>query len=284
MKNTLTVDGETFLRLTAIDTSLAVEIIDIADFAAVKRKLLRLYGDISIAADGKACSLGKLSGASDISIPPQRPFEKQRYNLVDVIRIVERLTVDETGCPWDRSRTHENIRSNLIEEAYEAVDAIDKRDVENMREEFGDVLLQSVLQSDISRRNGEFDFNDVCDELCKKLISRHSFIFGADSAATADDALGLWEKNKAKQKNYDGIKSQLEKLPDNFPSLLYAQKTYKKLKKAGRAFEPQNELSAALEAGDYARALVALAAAIEENGGDAEVELNKLVKQIIAGL
>jgi len=123
------------------------------------------------------------------------------------------------GCPWDSVQTHESIRVNMIEEAYEAVDAIDKADLENMQEEFGDVFLQSLLQSAIARRDGEFDFNDVCDGLCKKLISRHTFIFGDDKAADSEDALAFWDANKAKEKSYAGVKDQLKRLPSEFPAL-----------------------------------------------------------------
>ncbi|MDE6201813.1 MAG: MazG family protein [Clostridiales bacterium] len=284
MKNTLIVDGETFLRLPVIDTSLAVGICDItADtFEQVKSKLIGLYGDVDCTADGKQTTTAKLGCAKDVSVPAQRDFDKQRYNAVDAMRVITRLTRDGDGCPWDRAQTHESIRINMIEEAYEAVDAIDKHDTEGMREEFGDVLLQSLLQSDIARRAGEFDFNDVCDGLCKKLISRHTFIFGDESASDADEAHKLWDKAKATEKHYDSVKTILDKLPDNFPSLLLAQKTYKKLKKAGYKSDPQEALDRAIATKDYAAAIDACAALLADNGADAEVELNKLVKTKIS--
>lgn len=275
MKNTLNVDGATFLRLPIVDTSLALHVYDITPdiFVQVKSKLHSLYGRELIE-----------DMASEISVPPELDFNKQRYNAADALRVIARLTRDGDGCPWDRAQTHESIRINLIEEAYEAVDAIDKRDVPNMREEFGDVFLQSILQSDIARRAGEFDFDDVCDELCKKLISRHSWIFADDSAANADEALTAWEKNKGVEKHYDGVKNQLERLPGNFPSLLYAQKTYKKLKKAGYQSDPQAELDAAIAKGDYTAAIDACVALLADGGMDAEVELNKRVKAKISDI
>ncbi|MDE7164728.1 MAG: nucleoside triphosphate pyrophosphohydrolase [Clostridiales bacterium] len=273
MKNTLTVDGTTFLRLPIIDTSLNLYVYDITPdiFSQIKTKLYSLYGRELIA-----------DGATEISVPPEREFNKERYNAADALRVTARLTRDGDGCPWDRAQTHESIRINMIEEAYEAVDAIDKRDIPNMREEFGDVFLQSLLQSDIARRAGEFDFNDVCDELCKKLIGRHTFIFGDDSAGSPDEALTLWEKAKGIEKNYDTVKTQLSKLPDNFPALLYAQKTYKKLKKAGHKSDPKSELDNAVANGDYTAAIDACVALLADSGMDVEVELNKRVKAKIS--
>ena len=275
MKNILTVDGATFLSLPVIDTSLALCVYDITPdiFAQVKSKLRGLYGREVIA-----------GGATEVCVPPEPDFNKQRYNAVDAMRVTARLTRDGDGCPWDRAQTHESIRINMIEEAYEAVDAIDKHDEHCMCEEFGDVLLQSLLQSDIARRGGEFDFNDVCDGLCKKLISRHTFIFGDDSAGNADEALTLWEKAKATEKNYDTVKTHLNKLPDNFPSLLLAQKTYKKLKKAGYQSDPKTVLDTAIKNDDYVSAIDACVALISDGGKDAEVELNKFVKAKIADI
>ncbi|MCH5154679.1 MAG: hypothetical protein J1F71_05650 [Clostridiales bacterium] len=285
-KNILTVDGAAFLGLPVIDTSVALEVYDIKPdtFSAVKAKLVVLYGEVNVIADGKEIALARLDSASEICIAAQHEFVKQRYNAADAIRVTARLTREKDGCPWDRAQTHESIRINMIEEAYEAVDAIDKRDIPNMREEFGDVLLQSLLQSDIARRSGEFTFDDVCDELCKKLIGRHSFIFAGDSAGSADEALTLWERNKATEKNYDTVKTQLSKLPDNFPSLLLAEKTYKKLKKAGHVIDPSAELKKAVENKDYSAAIYALVGLLADNGLDAEIELNKSVKAKITDL
>lgn len=281
--NVLYVDESTFLKMPVIDTSVKLRIAEVKNPGAVRSKLQKLYGDTPVIADGKSVKLFELDSANEIVVEPQTDFAKARYNAADALRVTARLTQDD-GCPWDRAQTHESIRVNLIEEAYEAVDAIDKKDVPNMREEFGDVFLQSILQSDIARRAGEFDFDDVCDELCKKLIGRHTFIFGNDNAGSPDEALGLWEKAKGIEKHYDTPKAQLQKLPENFPALLYSQKTHKKLKKAGAQFDAQAALDAALNAKNYAAAIDALTALLVEQGKDAEVELNKLVKTKIEEL
>ncbi len=285
-RNILTLDGDAFLRMPVTDTSVALEVYGItaANAAAVKAKLIKLYGDVHVLADGKATTLSALGDVAAVELPAQADFAKKRYTAADVVRVIERLARDGDGCPWDRSQTHDSIRINMIEEAYEAVDAIDKRDLDNMCEEFGDVFLQSVLQSDIARRSGEFDFDDVCDGLCKKLIGRHTFIFGSETATNADEALVGWEKAKAVEKHYDGVADQLRKLPDNFPSLLLCEKTHKKLKKAGVPQSPDAELADALAACDYARVIAAATALLADGGKNAEVELNKLVKEKISKL
>lgn len=284
-RNVTVLGGETFLSVPLVDTSIDLELYDVKTvFEKVKAKLIKLYGgNTYVTADGKQTTIEALAGADTVRISAQRDFNKQRYNALDAMRVIERLT-HEDGCPWDKAQTHESIRVNMIEEAYEAVDAIDKRDVENMREEFGDVFLQSLLQSDIARRASEFDFCDVCDELCKKLIGRHTFIFGEDDANNADEALVLWEKAKATEKHYDTVKSQLQKLPDDFPSLLRCQKAYKKIKKSGAKLDPQADLKAALESGNHAAAIAALCAVMADEGVDAEVALNAEVRAIIESL
>ncbi len=281
----LTLSADGFLSAPLIDTSVALCVYGIGDkFGEVKKKLGKLYGAVEVVADGKRVALEKAESAAVIEVEAQPEFDKNRYNAVDAARVIDRLMRIPGGCPWDSVQTHESIRVNMIEEAYEAVDAIDKKDLENMREEFGDVFLQALLQSAIARREGEFDFADVCDGLCKKLISRHTFIFGSDSAADAGDALTLWDRNKAKEKNYSSVKDQLKRLPEEFPALLRCQKAYKKIKKSGAAVDPKADLDAALAAHDYAAAIYALSALLSDGGLDAEVELNKLVKSKIDSL
>lgn len=276
----LKLSGEAFLRTPFIDTSIALELYDVRDLSAVKKKLIKLYGDGAEAvADGRRVKIADINKAEAISLPTLDDFDKPRYNVCDAERVIERLMRKTDGCPWDSVQTHESIRVNMIEEAYEAVDAIDKADLDNMQEEFGDVLLQSLLQSAIARREGEFDFDDVCDGLCKKLIGRHTFIFGKDSAQSADDALTLWDKNKSVEKHYNGVKAQLAALPDAFPSLLRCQKAYKKIKKSGVEINAERDLAVALENRDYAAAIAACVALLSDGGKDAEVELNRIVRE-----
>ncbi len=283
-ENTVSLDAKTFLRAPAIDTSIELCVYGAKQHCAdVKQKLVKLYGDgKALIADGKQSTVAELGKFDSVTVPPCLDFDKARYNVIDAKRVIARLMQKDGGCPWDSVQTHDSIRINMVEEAYEAVDAIDKKDLENMQEEFGDVLLQSLLQSEIAERDGEFDFDDVCDGLCKKLIGRHSFIFGGDSAMSSDDAITLWEKNKATEKHYDSVKTQLSKLPDTFPALLYAQKIHKKTKKAGGAGLVDNADGETAE--ECVKEIVRLAAVLSELGKDAEVEVNAYLKSLIQKL
>ena len=145
---------------------------------------------------------------------------------------MHRLRADD-GCEWDRAQTHESIRINLIEEAYELVDAIDRKDADDMKEECGDVLMQAVFHAEIAQKEGDFGYMDMITGLCRKLIDRHTHIFGSNHANNADEALVFWEAAKKKEKHYKSASDQMERVPKNFPALLYAEKIQKYAKKAG---------------------------------------------------
>ena len=146
------------------------------------------------------------------------------------------------GCPWDRTQTHQSIAHNMIEEAYEAVDAIEAVDVAHLREELGDVLLQVVLQSQIASDAGEFDIDDVCADVNEKMVRRHPHVFGEAQAANAGDVLDLWDRVKMAEKGAadeaaDGAGERREGLldgvPTSFPALMQAQKVSRKAASAG---------------------------------------------------
>ena len=101
---------------------------------------------------------------------------KSKYNIDDLREIMALLRSPQ-GCPWDIKQTHQSIRSNLIEETYEVLDAIDNNDTENLREELGDLLLQVIFHSIMEEEIGTFDFDDVCNDICQKLIVRHPHVF-----------------------------------------------------------------------------------------------------------
>jgi tetrapyrrole methylase family protein/MazG family protein len=109
--------------------------------------------------------------------------------------ILETLLGDE-GCPWDRAQTHESLRPYLLEECQEVLDAIDKKDMAALREELGDVLLQVVFHAKLAERAGAFNIEDVIKGLNEKLIRRHTHVFGDEKAASAEDALRIWNRNK----------------------------------------------------------------------------------------
>lgn len=148
------------------------------------------------------------------------------------------------GCPWDQKQTHESISRNMIEEAYEAVDAIEQNDSHHLREELGDVLLQVVLQSQIAADANEFTIVDVCRDVNEKMIRRHPHVFGEEvSARSANDVLDIWDKVKLSEKeqreksalegtqgSYEGL---LDDVPTSFPALLQAYKISRKAVAAG---------------------------------------------------
>ena len=119
-----------------------------------------------------------------------------------LISIMKRLRAPQ-GCPWDAEQTHKSLITNMIEEAYEAVDTIQRDDWKQMREELGDVLLQVVFHAEIAQENGRFDFNDVAAEVSEKLIRRHPHVFASSRADTTDAVLTQWDKIKTGKR--DGI-------------------------------------------------------------------------------
>ncbi len=157
----------------------------------------------------------------------KKDFTFEEFNgIIKVLR-------GEGGCPWDREQTHESIKGNLIEEAYEALEALDSGDKLKFADELGDVLLQVVFHSTIGEEDGTFSIQDVLNLVSEKMISRHTHIFADDKAETASEVLETWEKNKLKEK---GISSYTESLKDvcrYLPALIYAAKVQKKASKAG---------------------------------------------------
>ena len=159
-----------------------------------------------------------------------------------LVRTIWRLRQPD-GCPWDKVQTHHTITKNMIEEAYEAVDAIEAEDVVHLREELGDVLEQVLLHSQIAADSQEFDIDDVCRELNEKLVRRHPHIFGDPDAAGAVDSEGkvldIWDKVKksereAKGKTVDQEKpGLLDSVPKSLPALMQCQKISKRAAKAG---------------------------------------------------
>ena len=154
---------------------------------------------------------------------------KEKYDITDVLHVVHLLRDPVDGCPWDKEQTHESIRKNFLEEAYEACDAIDKKDSELLCEELGDVLLQVALHSEIEEQAGGFNINDVSDGLCKKLIARHPHIFGGD------DSIKDWDSLKNKEKGRLTLADDLESVPKALPALMRAAKLQKRAARYGVA-------------------------------------------------
>lgn len=164
-------------------------------------------------------------------------MNKAKYTIDDLILIMKKLR-GENGCPWDKVQTHQSIKSCMVEESYEVIDALDKKDDKMVANELGDLLLQVVFHCQIASERGAFDFEDVTNEICDKLISRHSHVFGSDSAEGANQVLDIWDKNKNIEKGHLSATDTLKDVPTSFPSLMRAQKVIKRAKKSNMAFAP----------------------------------------------
>lgn len=157
-------------------------------------------------------------------------------NLEELISVIAKLRAPD-GCPWDREQTHYSLRPNMLEEAYEAVDAIDENNMAHLKEELGDVLLQVLLHSQIAKEENAFDIEDVAKELKDKLIHRHPHVFGKANITSADEVKVEWDKLKAEEKK-ERI-SAMDGLSKAQAALIAAQKISKRAVKQG--FEWPNE-------------------------------------------
>ncbi|MGN0621688.1 MAG: nucleoside triphosphate pyrophosphohydrolase [Porcipelethomonas sp.] len=166
--------------------------------------------------------------------------QKESYNIEDLIRVVELLRSPE-GCPWDKEQTHESIRQDFIEEVYEAIEAIDLNDTELLREELGDVLLQVVFHCQIEREKGNFVFDNICDELCKKLIVRHPHVFGEVTVSDSGEVLRNWDSIKKQTKGQETYTDTLNAVARSLPALMRAQKVGKRAMRAGMDFKSADD-------------------------------------------
>ena len=157
---------------------------------------------------------------------------KNEHRIEDLVEIM-RILRAPGGCPWDIEQTHQSIRKNLIEETYEVVEAIDNEDMTLMREELGDLLLQVVFHAQIAKENGYFNFDDVCNDVCKKLIIRHPHIFADVDADTSEKVLDNWDKIKMKEKQQKTPVESMDSVSRALPSLMRAEKLASKAVKAG---------------------------------------------------
>ena len=157
---------------------------------------------------------------------------KDFYDVRDLEEIV-RILRAPGGCPWDAEQTHESIRRNFLEEAYEAVEAIDEKNPDHLKEELGDVLLQVLFHARMEQEAGRFNLDDVADGVCKKLIYRHPHVFGDVSVTGTGEVLTNWEELKRKEKGQATNTDALDAVARSLPALWRAEKVQKKAKKAG---------------------------------------------------
>jgi tetrapyrrole methylase family protein/MazG family protein len=161
--------------------------------------------------------------------------EKETYTIEDLLKIV-RILRSPGGCPWDREQTHQSIRACLIEETYEAVEAIDTEDTELLKEELGDVLLQVVFHADLEQEAGRFHFDQVADGICKKLIVRHPHVFGDVHVQNTAEVLKNWDAIKKRTKHQSTQAQVLESVSPALPALMRSAKVQQKAAKSGYDF------------------------------------------------
>lgn len=154
------------------------------------------------------------------------------YSADDLRHIVEILR-GPNGCPWDAAQTHESIRHNFVEETYEAIEGINKRDDALLCEELGDVLLQIALHVQIAAERNAFTWEDMTNGICRKLIERHPHVFGELNATTADDALSNWDAVKRSKKGQASVAQTMASIPQELPPQMRAEKILRRAEKSG---------------------------------------------------
>ena len=157
---------------------------------------------------------------------------KDKYNVQDLVDIVKVLRAPG-GCQWDAQQTHESIRRNFLEEAYEVAEAIDQQSTEHLQEELGDVLLQVVFHTSIEEEEGRFNLDDVANGVCQKLIFRHPHVFGDVTVSSTGEILANWEELKKKEKGQATQADAVDAVARSLPALWRAEKVQKKAAKVG---------------------------------------------------
>ena len=160
-------------------------------------------------------------------------YLKEVVNTIKILR-------SPNGCPWDIKQTHQTIRENMLEEAYEAAEAIDENNIEHLKEELGDVLLQVLLQSQIADDNKEFNIQDVAKILNDKLIHRHPHVFSNQKVKDANDVIVNWEKLKEEEK--PERKNTLSGIAKTMPAMARALKISKKVTRKGFEWKNRNDV------------------------------------------
>lgn len=170
-------------------------------------------------------------------------IRKESYNVQDLVEIIKILRAPG-GCPWDAEQTHESIKKNLIEETYEVIEAINKKDNDLLCEELGDLLMQVVFHAQMEAEADAFNFDTVADGVCKKLIERHPHVFGDVSISGVDDVLTNWDAIKRKSKKQKTTSESMLSVPRELPALMRATKLQKKAADVGFDWD---EVSGALD-------------------------------------
>ncbi|HFD2045304.1 TPA: nucleoside triphosphate pyrophosphohydrolase [Clostridium perfringens] len=232
---------------------------------------------------------------TSIYIPKDLGNKKDFQDLLDIIEILR----NPGGCPWDRDQTHESLKSALLEECYEVIDAIENEDEDALIEELGDVLLQVVFHASIGKEDGYFDIMDVIGGISNKMINRHPHVFGNEEANTSEQVLVSWDEIKKEEKGIKTLTEEMQNIAKSLPATTRAYKVQKKAKKVGfdwddvncamdKVKEELNEIKDVYncedksiiegEVGDLLFACINVARFLEVDG---ELALDKTIKKFI---
>jgi MazG family protein len=188
--------------------------------------------------------------------------------LLDVVRVMQRLR-GPGGCPWDAEQTHQTLGRHLLEETHETLEAIDANDMERLKDELGDVLLQVIFHAEMARQDGEWDIDDVAEGLARKLIRRHPHVFGDTDVDSADEVLVNWEKIKSAEID--------EEIPPTLPALSRAAKVQRRAAGSGVDWRSATAALAQVHEG-----LGALDESAATGGARAEADLGDLLLAVAA--
>lgn len=232
---------------------------------------------------------------TSIYIPKDLGNKKDFQDLLDIIETLR----NPGGCPWDREQTHESLKSAILEECYEVIDAIENEDEDALIEELGDVLLQVVFHASIGKEDGYFDIMDVIGGISNKMINRHPHVFGNEKANTSEQVLVNWDEIKKEEKGIKTLTEEMQNIAKSLPATTRAYKVQKKAKKAGfdwddvncamdKVKEELNEIKEVYncedksiiegEVGDLLFACINVARFLEVDG---ELALDKTIKKFI---
>lgn len=161
------------------------------------------------------------------------PKDSKNLKHFDKLLEVMRVLRSPEGCPWDREQTHQSLKPYVIEEAYEVLDAIESKDLDNLIEELGDLLFQIVFHAELGRESRKFDMGDVIEQVNQKMISRHPHVFDKKEDITSGEVLTNWEDIKMKEKDTNTIGEEMDRIPKAFTALLESNKLQSKAAKVG---------------------------------------------------
>lgn len=217
---------------------------------------------------------------------------EEKHDFESLCQLVQVLRSEE-GCMWDREQDHRSIRTDIIEETYEVVEAIDTDDMTLLREELGDVLFQVMFHSQIEKENGTFEISDVIGDVIDKMILRHPHVFGEVKVGSSGEILDNWDKIKTVEKSRLTLRETLEAVPKQYPALLRAKKVVKKARKGGvDVVASEDELSDLVGALKYTKGetrarllteIIFTAVMMSDEGEDVEKNLSFRINKFIDG-